>query len=408
MDGAYYIDDYTDRSSGVQFGEARIRIFSTLGKQVDFKFDVDLAPSRATLKDVYLRWHTNTNGFLRIGNFIEPFSAENIQSSYDDRFMAKSATVEALGTGRTLGVSYRYYHPYFWGEAGVFSQRYNSELTKGDMGYAIATRLLARYTSKDVSIHVGGSLNYRRPDANGFASGNDDYNRFVTPVSSLESAIDRTPFLGGQLNNVQHTFKYALELMASYRQFYLTAEYLNANNKRARDWESMYNAIKGTFTITMAPTMDAYKTLLGGDPDVELQGYTVQAGWLLRGGNYRYSAVDALMSRPGAGALELTARFNRTELESIVPGSVYSDGKFYTGIAGTPYDAWTVMGLGIANSSWSGGNVSTLTVGLNYYVTKSIAVKLNYSYASLDRPYSMTYRYDKNLHALQARVAFEF
>ena len=32
VDGAYYIDDYTDRSSGADLSSARIRIFSKLGK----------------------------------------------------------------------------------------------------------------------------------------------------------------------------------------------------------------------------------------------------------------------------------------------------------------------------------------------------------------------------------------
>ena len=61
------------------------------------KLDVDFA-SKNWLKDAYLRWHTNKNGFLRVGNFAEPFSAENIQSTMDYPFINKSATVAALGT----------------------------------------------------------------------------------------------------------------------------------------------------------------------------------------------------------------------------------------------------------------------------------------------------------------------
>lgn len=113
MDGAYYFDDNLDRSSGVRFSDIRIRLFSTLGSKVDFKFDLDFAPQRTTLKDIYLRYHTTKNSFIRLGNFAEPFSPENIQSSFDDRFIAKSATTEALGNGRALGVSYRYFLPNF-------------------------------------------------------------------------------------------------------------------------------------------------------------------------------------------------------------------------------------------------------------------------------------------------------
>lgn len=62
VDGAYYIDDYTDRSSGADLSSARIRIFSKLGSKLDVKFDIDFA-SGVSIKDAYLRWHTDRAGF---------------------------------------------------------------------------------------------------------------------------------------------------------------------------------------------------------------------------------------------------------------------------------------------------------------------------------------------------------
>lgn len=158
------------------------------------------------MKDAYLRWHTNKNGFLRVGNFAEPFSAENIQSTMDYPFINKSATVAALGTGRAIGVSYRYYHKYFWAEGGVFSQKFSNptEVVKGgDMGYALSARLLGRVSGDDWAFHAGGSVNYGRPDANGFTNGSDDYNRTVTLSSNLESCVDNTKFLNATINNVK-------------------------------------------------------------------------------------------------------------------------------------------------------------------------------------------------------------
>ena len=43
IDGAHYIDDYTDRGSGAKFSAARIRIISKIGSKVDMKLDVDFA-----------------------------------------------------------------------------------------------------------------------------------------------------------------------------------------------------------------------------------------------------------------------------------------------------------------------------------------------------------------------------
>ena len=152
VDGALYADDYTDRSSGAKFSAARICILSKLGNKVDFKLDMDFT-SKSILKDVYLRWHSNKNGFLRLGNFTEAFSAENMQSSFDYPFINKSATTEAFGTGRSLGLAYRYYHPYFWAEAGIYSQKVSTEIKKGDMGYSASARLLGRVTRDDWKLY---------------------------------------------------------------------------------------------------------------------------------------------------------------------------------------------------------------------------------------------------------------
>ena len=224
MDGAYYFDDYTDRGSGAKFQAARIRLFSQIGKAIDIKLDFDLI-SKSVIKDAYLRWHTNKNGFLKFGNYAEPFSAENIQSTMDYPFINKSATVEAFGTGRALGFSYRYYNNYFWVEGGLFSQKLATEYNQGDMGYSASARLLGRMTNDNWNFHIGGSFNYRRPDANGFTNGSDDYNRSVVFASGLESSIDGTKFLNATVNNVKGVFKYGIEGMANFRNIYVKGDF---------------------------------------------------------------------------------------------------------------------------------------------------------------------------------------
>lgn len=276
------------------------------------------------------------------------------------------------------------------------------------MGYGASTRLLGRYMCDGFAIHAGGGFSYRRPDANGFASGSDDFNRKVNVSSALETNVDQTKLLGKDINNVKNTFKYAAELMASYRNVYLTAEYIYANNKRERDWESMHNAILGTFMGQIAPTQAAYKTLMGGDPDVNIKGMTVQAGVLLRGGNYRYNYTDALMERPGKGSIELVARYNYTDMNNIVAGSQFIDGGFYSDMSAMGISAHTLAALGMSNGSWVGGKVNSFTLGLNYYFTKYIYAKVQYNYQRLDNRYNIPLSLDKNLHALQARIAFEF
>ncbi len=403
IDGSFYFDDYTDRGSGAEFSTARIRILSKLGDKLDFKFDADLLDDNF-LKDVYLRWHPFKRGFLRIGNFAEAFSAENIQSTMDYPFITKSATVQSLGTGRTLGIAFRYYHPYFWGEAGAYTEKVRKEHGEGDMGYAVSARLLGRYTSDDLNFHVGGSINYRRPDANGFSNGSDDYNRTVSISSNLESAVDDTEFLSVDLSNVKSQLKWGVEMMGNYRNVYMKAEYIGARYERERDWDYMFTSSLGSLMSTFFPTLASYKALMGEDRAVTFKGFTVEGGVLLFGGDYRYNAVDALMSRPKGKTLELVARFNHTNLDDIMPGSLFVQGIYGSGF----YSSWMHQSYSVTNQSVSGGRVNSLTIGLNYYITNNIIARLNYNYQHLNRPFSNTYMYDNDLHAIQARVAFEF
>ena len=399
MDGAYYFDDFTDRGSGAKFQAARIRLFSQIGKAFDIKLDFDLASS-SVIKDAYLRWHTNKNGFLKVGNYAEPFSAENIQSSMDYSFINKSATVEALGTGRALGVSYRYYHPYFWVEGGLFSQKLATEYNQGDMGYSASARILGRMTNDDWNFHIGGSVNYRRPNANGFTNGSDDFNRSVVYASGLESSIDQTKFLSATVNNVKSIFKYGIEGMANFRNIYVKGEYIYSRNHRERDWEYNFQSSLGSLLSTMFPTMEAYQKFMGADTPACFSGYTVEAGVLIFGGNYSYNRVDALMNRPKGKTLELVLRYNHTDLNDIADGNIFYNGAFYTSSLHASF--------GLKDQSIAGGKADTFTVGLNYYVTDNIVTRLNYSYQKVDNQYNLPMSLDKNLHSIQARVAFEF
>ena len=116
---------------------------------------------------------------------------------------------------------------------------------------------------------------------------------------------------------------------------------------------------------------------MGVDQNAKFYGYTVEAGFMILGKNYRYNSVEALMNRPKGKSLEVVARFNHTDLNDIMAGHMF-------------------------------GKADTFTLGVNYYVTDNIVARLNYSYQKLNQEYTKEFMLDKNLHSIQARVAFEF
>lgn len=390
LDGAHYLDQYTDRSSGVVISEARLRAFSTFGHRFDTKFDVDFAYNEVSIKDMYLRWHAGSNYFFKIGNYAEPFSAGNIESMFNTRFIVKSPTVLALGTGRAVGVSFRYYSDPFWNETGFFSQKVSDELQRGDKGWSFSTRLLYRYMPfKDLGFHVGGSFNFRRPDANGFQEGKDKYNRYSDFHAITGSVVDKTYFLDASIANSWGVYRYGAELLGVCNNFYLQAEYIGMAVDRKKDWWYLFEQQLGDFWSY--PTMEGYQAWYGKDRTLHFDGCYAQVGWLILGGNYTYDLVEALMRLPEKGALQLLLRYDFTSLNDV--DGEWFDGAFYTNV-----------GNGQPNNSVGGGKLNSVTVGLNYSITKNLIIKINYNYTNLD---SFTYL-DNNLSTIAARVQFQF
>lgn len=391
LDGAYYIDDVTDRSSGFDLTEARLRVYSTFYDNFDAKFDIDFAGNAVSIKDMYVRYHVGSNGMFYVGNYSEPFSASNIQSSADMNLMFKSATIDALGTGRALGVSYRCYGDRYWAEAGAFSQKISSDIEPGDKGWSVSTRMLFRHAPdyERYGFHIGGSFNFRHADASGFESGKDDHNRVFNVHSSLESSIDKTNFLNATVFNADKVIRYSAEVIGFWNNLYVQAEYLGSNVSRNKDWETLFKRQLGG--LWDHDTMESFQNWFGDDRDINFHGYYAEIGWLVCGGDYKYNATNALMNRPGKGAFELLFRFNHTNLDDV--DGAWFDGRFYTNAA-----------TGQPNNSVSGGKVNSYTVGVNYYVAKNLIVKLNYNYQDMK-----SYRFlDENLNSVMCRLFFEF
>ncbi len=98
-------------------------------------------------------------------------------------------------------------------------------------------------------------------------------------------------------------------------------------------------------------------------------------------------------------SLEIVARYNYTGLNDIVDGEYYSAGRDQY------YPAGYMQDYPYASSSVGGGNVNSVTVGLNFSFNKYIQVMADYTYSHLDRD---KLPYDRNFHSVQGRVQFTF
>ena len=128
-------------------------------------------------------------------------------------------------------------------------------------------------------------------------------------------------------------------------------------------------------------------------------GAYVEAGYKIFGNAYRYNEADGLLAGLNGKSLEVVARYSYTGLNDIV------DGAYYFEAQDKYIDNGILADYPAASTCVSGGNLHAATVGVNYSFNKFVQVMLDYTYSHLDRD---QYKYDKNFHAVQARLMFSF
>jgi phosphate-selective porin OprO/OprP len=171
LDAARYQDDKTDLHSGSETRRARLEVEGVLHYDWEYEIAYDFADDATAVKDAWLGYGLSENSQLRIGNFKEPFSLEELTSSKYITFMER-ALPNAFAPGRRLGVGY-FRHGRNWSLAsGVFSEAVGDSGANDDAGHSVGLRLTYAPLNEGASaVHLGGAINFRHP-------GNDETVRF--------------------------------------------------------------------------------------------------------------------------------------------------------------------------------------------------------------------------------------
>ncbi|MBL4745416.1 MAG: hypothetical protein JKY08_03530 [Flavobacteriaceae bacterium] len=391
MDGVYYQDDATDLSSKVTISDVRIFAKASWGKW-DSKINFSFADNKVHAKDIYVNYNFTSNSALKIGNFFEPFGIQGSISSKDTRFIGNSFSGEAFGIGRSVGVSYTTYDTNYYVSGGVFGGRIGNN-KQGDSGYSATIKAVySPIVSDDMNIHIGASASYRKPAANGFDSkyNDDEYNREVVFTAGPEHT-----FLNGTVNHAKNELKLNVQLLGTFNRFMIQSEYYNNKVYRNSSWDLEFE--HSTPDMWGWPsTPQALESWYGEKRDIEMSGYYVQAGYLIKGANYKYDSATAYVKRPGAGSIEILGRINTTNLNDI--DGIFMQDKFWNG---DPLKASS----GQTNFSVGGGESTDYSVAVNYYINKNVLFRLNYTYMDIDNEY---FRQDDSVSFVKARVQINF
>ncbi|RLD43109.1 MAG: hypothetical protein DRI89_05455, partial [Bacteroidetes bacterium] len=110
------LNAYFDAENGSEFRRARLYTSGTVYNNIKFKFQVDFAPGKVVLKDVYIQLiKIPVVGNIRIGHMKEPFGMEMLTSSNFITFMERSLTNQ-FDFDRSLGLM-------------IFNQHFNKRLS---------------------------------------------------------------------------------------------------------------------------------------------------------------------------------------------------------------------------------------------------------------------------------------
>lgn len=337
FDGAMFSNDvYNPIGNGTKIRRARFAVKAILWDNWYGEIDLDFSGSAVELKDAYVKYTVDADNFnIKAGNFKESFGMETTTTSRYLTFIERSLSSE-MDPSRHLGFQFNHWANKYILTAGLhfnivsdmeevtFTQDANKDYGV-DEGYSFTGRAVFKpIVDKDKILHLGIAGSYRTPKTDAEVIGSY---RFST--RSL-SSINRKKYIDtDDILNVDHIAMVGFELAGTYKGVMFQSEYKTEDVNREDDLTSM-----------------------------NINGYYMQAAYLLFGGRYNYNS-------------------NEGEFTRITRGKEYGDLEF-----ALRYDFVDANDKG---ADIYGGSAEAYAVGLNYYFNPNVKCMINYVYNNNDR-----------------------
>ena len=398
-DVAYYHSDFTPLKSGASLTDARIRT-SFSYRDWYFYADFGFGGGKFSQKNIFAQWNKENwaNGWnvVKAGYYNDPGSMARNTSLGSYHFISRHGSTMALGVGRELGVTYKFYNNMWFANQGISTDHaYNNQIAGFD-GVAVSGRWLVRpLNTEDQTFHIG--VNARFAHRGGGEVTNNVINKKLTIGQALETYVDGTEDLvTAELPWVNNVVNVGAELLYRNPKFFARGEFLYKHVTKKRDSYSLFEDAQNNIDC-----WGTYEAWLAANPlrNNNFYGGYVELGYMIFGSPYTYSNADGVLGGLKGKSLEIVARYNYTGLNDIVDGEYYSVGRYQY------YPAGYMQDYPYASSSVGGGNVNAVTVGVNFSFNKYIQVMADYTYTHLDRD---KLPYDRDFHAVQGRVQFTF
>lgn len=330
--GGDYLDskgEHVEANDGTEIRRGRMEFLGTFFKDWNFKSQVDFADNNVAVKDMFVQY-TGLKPYalplaITFGQQKQAFSRELQESSNDMIWMERSLmdVLNAPTVDRAIGLNIASLNKDWTGQVGIYGETItpNKEKNQADEGWAINSRwTYAPINEKTRLIHLGVAGNYRVPDHKDDVMDRDLRFSYETSHMSNLNLIDT-----GHIEDINNIKMVGLEANALYGPFTVGGEY-------TKMWLDREN----------------------GADNLEFDGWYGEASWTLTGESRKYKHgkfyhVDPKqpfsLANGGWGAWELGVRYAEVDLTD------------YT----------------------KGGQMSNITVALNWYVNNNIRFMADYN-----------------------------
>jgi len=328
----FFLGDFED---GAEFRRARLYISGTVYDRLEFKAQYDFADGDADFKDAYLGLKKIPYvGGIRVGQFKEPFSLEELTSSNYITFMERGLP-NVFAPARSTGVMLRnhFLEERLTFAVGVFRNSNDFGQGDGEGEFNVTTRLTGLPWFEEEGrklLHLGFGYSRRSPE--------DDMVRF----SERPEAHLAPRFVDTGMISAKEIDLFGGELAFVYGPFSLQGEFIYAD-------------------VESDGPPDDFR-----DRNPDFYGYYVMASYFLTGEHRPYKTSSGYfdMVRP-------KRNFN-----------------FWGENEERGWGAWEVAvrysSLSLSDDSVTGGELDDITLGLNWYLNPNTRMMLNYVYADLD------------------------
>jgi phosphate-selective porin OprO/OprP len=269
----------SNRRTDVAFRRARLEVSGRLWKIIRFRVDREFAGGSKGWRNAWLSVEPVKDVVIRGGNFIVPFSGEDLQSSNSLPF-AERSLMSALTPGFGLGGSVSTNGKMWSASLGYFTDPLDGEENRStERGKGVVGRVtLAPVRGNGNVVHLAFAGERRT-----FTAG--ERMRFsADPGSNLAPNL----MSSGTLHHLDTLSSWTAEAGAAFGPFLVQGQAVATNINR--------NAAA----------------------NLHFNGQNLQATWLLTGGRYDYSVAQGAFDGPDLrqkkGAVELAARVSRLDL----------------------------------------------------------------------------------------------